>query len=270
MNQPYIMRNFPLLRRTVYCCSTLSLLLTLGQASWANDTSSIGSVEYLSDTMPITAGEHRVYTPPPNARRSREDHTGGGVRGCGEAMAAIAPRLSAIGKTASTRPTFVWYVFGDDTAQLEFHLYRYQPDNALEEILITPIGQSQSGYMAYRLPPDQAALNTGDVYLWQVVLYCDQKLAEVGSWTSAEIEIVEPPVSLVADMPGDSLQRAKAYARSGLWYDAIAEVYDATTPEERSFRQNLLLDLADLDDQPSENVSEIDISAQLRQIAEMQ
>ena len=49
----------------------------------------------------------------------------------------------------------------------------------------------------------------------------------------------------------------------------MAAVYAATTPEEQTFRQNLLLDLADLEAQSAEETT-VDLSAQLRQIAEMQ
>ena len=268
MNPVPITLNFHRLRRTVYCCSTLSLLLLLGHSSWANDSVS-GPVERLSEDTQRLASENRVYTPPQDSRPSRENHTGGGVRGCSEAIAALAPRLSVVGRTISTHPTFVWYVFGDDAASLEFHLYRYQADDTLEAIKIESIGQSQAGYMTYTLPPDEPPLKRGDTYLWQAVLYCDQNLEEVGSWTAAEIEIVEPPVSLAAVEPENSLQRAKAYARAGLWYDALAEVYDAANPEERAFRQNLLLDLANLEDQSLDAESEIDPSTQLRQIIEM-
>ena len=209
------------------------------------------------------------FTPPPaDSRTSGEDHTGGGVRGCGEEAAALAPRLNAVGQTLSTRPTFVWYIFSDDAEPIEFHLYRYQTDNTLETVLINSIGPSNEGYMAYTLPAEEPDLNIGDTYLWQVVLYCDQNLEEVGRWTSADVEIVAPPTELAAESADDSLQKAQAYARAGLWYDALAEVYDAITPEAQTFRQNLLLDLADLEEQPDRELA-LDLSAQLRQIAEI-
>ena len=98
--------------------------------------------------------------------------------------------------------------------------------------------------------------------------YCDQNLQEVGQWTSADIEIVEAPVNLALGLSQNSLQQAQAYARAGLWYDALAKVYDAKTPEEQALRQDLLLDLADLEEQPDEDAG-VALSALLRQIAEM-
>ena len=160
-------------------------------------------------------------------------------------------------------------MFSDNAEPLEFHLYRYQSDGALEAVLINSIGQSNQGYMAYTLPPDESDLTVGDTYLWQVVLYCDQNLEEIGRWTSADIEIVVPPADLAAAPPDGALSKAQAYARAGLWYDAMAQVHQATTREEQTFRQNLLLDLADLEAQPDQEMI-IDLSAQIRQIAEMQ
>ena len=159
-------------------------------------------------------------------------------------------------------------MYSDTADPLEFHLYRYRSDGSLEEILITPTGPSNQGYMAYTLPLDTPDLNVGDAYLWQVVQYCDQNLQEVGQWTSADIEIVEAPVNLALGLSQNSLQQAQAYARAGLWYNALANVYDAKTPEEQAFRQDLLLDLADLEEQPDED-AEVALSNLPQQSAEM-
>lgn len=268
MTQRFNMCNSHLFRRAICFSSTVSLLLLLGPSSLA-DYKPSGAAGRLSANIQITAVGGRVYTPPPNSQISGESHTGGGVRGCGKDITALAPRLNSVGQTVSPRPTFVWYVFSEDTKPLEFHLYRHQSDGSLEAVLMNSIGQSNKGYMAYTLPQGEPDLNVGDIYLWQVVLYCDQNLEEVGRWTSADIEIVEPPANLAAELPDHSLQKAQAYARTGLWYDAMAEVYDATTLEEQTFRQNLLLDLADLEEQPDKEMA-VDLSAQLRQIAEIQ
>ena len=268
MTQPFNMRKPHLFQWPICFSGAVTLLLLLGPSSLA-DYHPSDSAGRPSDEIQTTVGGGRVYTPPADSRISGEDHTGGGVRGCGDDMAALAPRLNSVGQTASTHPTFVWYVFSDDAAPLEFHLYRYQSNNSLEAVLIHLIDQSNQGYMAYTLPQNEPGLSIGNTYLWQVVLYCDQNLEEIGRWTSADVKIVEPPASLTAEPPDDPLQKAQVYAHAGLWYDAMAEVYNATTPEENTFRQNLLFDLADLETQP-DNERGVNLSAQLRQIAEMQ
>lgn len=222
------------------------------------------------DRARTTAGGTRAYVPPADSRRPGENHTGGGVRGCGDDIAAIAPRLNAIGQTATGHPTFVWYNFSDDGDPVEFQLYRSKADGSFDTVVVEQIPESQPGYMAYTLPAETEALEVGETYLWQVVLYCDRSFEEVGQYSSAEVEVVNLPAELATELPADSLGRAQAYAQAGLWYEAIAEVYAAPTPETHAFRRNLLMDLADFEAQPaSETATEGDLSAQLRQIAEM-
>ena len=226
-----------------------------------------GGIGLLLLNAPVFAG----YTPPSDARIPRSDHTGGGVRGCGGEIAALAPRLQSVGYSLSNRPTFVWYVLSDEVQPIEFHLYRYQPDGALEEVFINAIGQSTQGYMAYTLPSDQADLQVGETYLWQVMLYCDQNLEEIDAWSTADIEVVAP-ASELAGLPNDPLQRAQAYAQSGYWYEAIAAVYNTTSPEAKTFRQSLLLDLAEVE-APSEDglsAKETALIEQLRAIATLE
>ena len=265
MTQRFKRPNFRLPRRVICFSSSFSLLMLL-ELSGVNQYASTAFSTPLSPAIQSEVSGGRVYTPPKESRISGEDHTGGGVRGCGEDLAALAPRLTSMGQTLSRRPTFVWYVFGDHGDPLEFHLYRYQSDGGWEEVLIRPIGASQPGYMSYTLPLEEPELQVGETYLWQVALYCDHNLQEVGRWTSADIAIVEPPATLAAGRPEEPVQQARAYARAGLWYDALASVYDAKTPEEQSFRHNLLLDLAELEER-SGQASAVKLSAELRQIA---
>ncbi|MEO1297140.1 MAG: DUF928 domain-containing protein [Cyanobacteria bacterium J06636_16] len=265
------MRDSRLFRRAICLSSTVGLLLTLGGSSLADyrppiarDTMMIGGL-----TLPESA---RAYTPPSDSRIPDSDHTGGGVRGCGGELAALAPRLYHSGQTLSPRPTFVWYVLQEEPQPLELHLYRYKTDGALEEVFIKDIGQSAQGYMAYSLPSDQADLAVGETYLWQVMLYCDESLEEVDSWSTADIEVVAPSPELTAGLPDAPLQRAETYAQSGYWYDAIATVYDATSPAAKAFRQSLLLDLADLETPPEgePSIREKLLIDQLRAIATME
>jgi hypothetical protein len=122
--------------------------------------------------------------------------------------------------------------------------------------------------MAYTLPTDTPELSEGNTDLWQVGTYCDQDMQEVGRWTSADIEVVEPPTDLPTPLPEDPVEQAQAYAEAGLWYEALGMVYAAETPTAAALRQDLLLDLADFEEQP-EDIFIIDLSSQLREIADM-
>ena len=215
---------------------------------------------------PSIPGALRAYTPPSDARRPSRDHTGGSVRGCGDDIVAIAPRLNSVGQTASTNPTFVWYNFSPDNDPVEFQLYRIQPDESLEVVTIKQFETSQQGYKAYTLPTEEANLNVGETYMWQVVLYCDTAFENPGHYSSAELEVVAPPAEVAAALTSDPLQRAEVYANASLWYDALAEVAATNIPTIQNFRQDLLLDLASLEEQSTEE-NAMALSTQLREIA---
>jgi hypothetical protein len=267
MIHPVTMLKHPLFRCAIAVSSSFGVLVggmvlpTLAQYTPTGNNDRL-------DRVRSTIGGTRAYNPPADSRSAGNEHTGGGVRGCGDEMVALAPRLNFVGQTQSQRPTFVWYVFSSQAGPLEFHLYEYQEDGSLDAVLVEPIGPSSQGYMAYTLPATAPALSVGDTYLWQVVMYCDQALEEVGRWTSADIEVVEPPTTLPTPFPEEPVEQAQAYAEAGIWYEAMALVYDATTPEAEVLRQELLLDLADFEEQP-EDIFIIDLSSQLREIADM-
>ncbi|MFK8184225.1 MAG: DUF928 domain-containing protein [Phormidesmis sp.] len=216
------------------------------------------------------------YRSPDNVRIPQQDHSGGGVRGCGEEVVAMAPRVSSIGQTAVTHPTFVWYSQSDSADPLELQLYRYRSGlsaaNDLERVFIRQVDDSRKGYMSYTLPADQPGLKVGEIYLWQVVLYCDPNREEVGMWTSADMEVVsassETVLATLENVAGNTLENAQIFAENGLWYEAIAAVYGANTSAEANLRRTLLQDLIELESEVEANQIE-EIVDQLQRVSEM-
>ena len=210
----------------------------------------------------------RAYEPPPGSRASGSGNTGsGGSRDwCSDdSLAAIAPQFSGVGQSFSTRPTFVWYTDSPTVGVMQFELYQ----DDLEEPIFSETVLPQSNFVAYTLPANAPALTVGETYLWQATLRCSADTEMVSSWTATSVEIVDPMPDMPAvDVANSSAQRAQAYASSGLWYDALAEVYDPETFDEYLLRQSLLLDLADLE-AASGNAIAISISDQLKDLAEM-
>ena len=248
------------IQRIISISSAMAMLLVLAPAGLA------GRNDRPSGNSSSIPGALRAYTPPSDARRPSRDHTGGSVRGCGDDIVAIAPRLNSVGQTASTSPTFVWYNFSPDNDPIEFQLYRIQPDESLEVVTIKQFDTSQQGYTAYTLPTADADLDVGETYMWQVVLYCDTAFENPGHYSSAELEVVTLPTDVSAALTSNPQQDALTYANAGLWYDALAQVATASTPTTKTFRQDLILDLADIEAQ-SANESATTLSAQLREIA---
>ena len=209
----------------------------------------------------------RAYEPPPNSRISGGNTGSGGSRDwCSdESLAAIAPQYSGVGQSFSTRPTFVWYTDSPMVGVMQFELYQ----DDLEEPLFSETVLPQSNFVAYTLPASAPALTVGETYLWQATLRCSADTEMVSSWIATLVEIVDSTPDMPAvDVANSSVQRAQVYASSGLWYDALAEVYDPETFDEYLLRQSLLLDLADLE-AASGNEIAISISEQLQDLAEM-
>lgn len=210
----------------------------------------------------------KAYTPPKNSRRPRRSHTGGSVRGCGDDIVAIAPRFTSVGQTASTNPTFVWYNFSPDNDPVEFQLYRVLPDGSLDrnKVLTKQFETSQQGYQTFTLPAEEVRLTVGETYMWQVVLYCDTAFENPGHYSSAELEVVSLPAEVTTALTNNPLQRAEIYANASLWYEALAEVTGASTVATQTLLQELIVDLANLEEQSNEENS-IELSNQLREIA---
>lgn len=249
-------------RRILSYGSAVGLLLVLAPIGLAGR-----DVRPPDGYLDITGGGTRLYTPPDDIRLPDEDHAGGSVRGCGDDIVAIAPRLHSVGQTASSNPTFVWYNTSEDNDPVEFQLYHVQPDGSPEVVTIQQFDTSQKGYSSYTLPDEEASLMVGETYIWQIVLYCDTAFANPGYYSSAELDVVDLPAEVATALTNEPLQRTDVYAGAGLWYDALAEVYDANTPAAEKLRQDLLIDLADLEAQ-SDKEDAIDISTQLRDIAD--
>ena len=189
----------------------------------------------------------RAYTPPPRSQSGGGASTGGGVRGCGAEMLALAPAFHTPGQTFSEYPTFVWYRDEGVAERLEFTLFQ-QLGDAETEIFSTEITIGDAGYQAFTLPDTVAPLVVGETYRWQTTVYCEAENDEATQWVAAEVTIVEPPRSLalldaVAPTPW---QKGVRFARAGYWYDALAQVYADDTIDGQVLRQALLLDIADL------------------------
>ena len=93
-----------------------------------------------SDYTPATLVKYE----PPADQKPPSDYTRGGTAGSrdgcegeGIPVTALAP-LSHVGQTASTRPTFAWFVPDSTTKPVEFRLYEYD-SNGKPQLMGEPI-----------------------------------------------------------------------------------------------------------------------------------
>jgi len=160
-------------------------------------------------------------------------------------LTALAP-ISHTGRTASIRPTFVWFASGAISQPIEFHLYEYTASGKVKRIYKTQLPSSQ-GIMNVTLPETEPELAIGRRYLWQVALLCNPNHPSNDLVAEATIDVAEAPLTLKTALSAtpDRLKKAQLYAESGFWYDAFAQTLG--NPQAKAFQLTLLKDLDKLE-----------------------
>lgn len=226
-------------------------------------TSLLGSLMALA--VPVQAG----YVPPANADAPTSRTTGGGRRGGCQGvgdidLVALAPQFH-IGQTLSTHPTLVWYAPADIHQPLDIELYQKNARGRWERLKTFTLEEKPAGFMSFSWPETESALTVGQTYRWQVVSTCVIGLPARDLVTTAELEVVAPPADLKDVEASDPVAQAQQYAEQGLWYDALATVASSPASAEKAYRDELLLNLADLEDASADN-TETYLGRQLRRI----
>ena len=189
-------------------------------------------------------GEIGLFAPP--ADRGAPTTVGGATRGEGlchqvtplvpkditkaETDESPTPTPPYFGLTVAAQPTFFWHFkqsalyTGEPIA---FVLYEYNPEDAAfnpdagqygKEVYETTIEYpGQSGALGFNLPIE---LEVGKSYLWYLEMGCDD--GQSGS-TYGWVERIEEPSQLSSQLSAasDALAKTQAYAKSGVWFDAL-------------------------------------------------
>lgn len=204
------------------------------------------------------------YQPPANPSAPKGSTTTTGVRGaCTNGLTfgitALAPH-SHVGQTASTHPTFAWYVQDTQPYEMRFQLYRLagmqQPRQQVYEMQM----QTQPGIMQLTLPKDQAGLTIGERYEWQVVMICDPNRPSQSAVAKAELEVATLPAALKSAIAAANRDISQLYAEAGFWYDALAaSLQSGSTTRQTTLA--LLQDLAELEAQTVQAIPDAEQSA---------
>ncbi|CBN54861.1 MULTISPECIES: DUF928 domain-containing protein [Kamptonema] len=164
------------------------------------------------------------YKPPSGQRPpSGRTTTTGGRGGCESnpetSLKLLAPQKH-VGQTASTRPTFAWFVFNSQPLPMEFRLYKYDANDE-PQLQQQFQMQSQYGIMTLSLPENKPGLDVGKRYLWQIVILCQPDRPANDLVTMAEIDVVTMPAQV--RFVRDARANVDILAEAGLWYDALGE-----------------------------------------------
>jgi hypothetical protein len=163
------------------------------------------------------AKEQETYYPPKGKIRQQTRKTGGS-RGCNlplnNTVTLLVPR-DHTATTVSARPTFFWYLSQKSSLPLRFTLIEPGKKTIFSKEL-TP----EPGIVALNLPRSSHPLEIGKTYRWTVTVICNPKKPSRNLFAQAWIERVSLPKS--AKLYKDESFCDVKYARSGIWYDALA------------------------------------------------
>ena len=153
---------------------------------------------------------------------------------------------SVVGYTAAARPEFVWYLPpSEQSFPVTFRLLAPNEIGIPEPIHTAQLAY-MSGFSTYQLPPEVPTLRENQEYRWQIIVECDPASPARSLAQELSFEVVPLPAALSQmSATATPVEKARAYAAQGLWYDAIAQIAQATTPNAKQTRTRLLQDLAE-------------------------
>jgi hypothetical protein len=172
---------------------------------------------------------------------------GGGTRTTASGTATVkvlAPE--AVGLTTRAQPTLYWFVSDAVEKPVVVTLIDEQTiDPLLELTLAAP---TAAGIQALDLATLGVRLETGRHYEWEVALVDASGERHRDIYARGAIERVDASADLAAKLQGGApMEKAKALAQAGIWYDAVDElsraIVNAESPDARSLdaeRRSLL------------------------------
>ncbi|BAZ18253.1 hypothetical protein NIES4071_101380 (plasmid) [Calothrix sp. NIES-4071] len=179
---------------------------------------------------------------PRTRKQPSEISRGAGSRGCGEngiPLTLLAPQ-TYIAKTASKRPTLVWYTSTPQPAR--FRLFEIESQKSRKQIGALQNIQTSAGINKFTIPVDFPELSVGKTYFWQVSIHCqntDEWLVKRAEFTVENLPSVSK--NTLKNLPN----RVNYFAENELWYEALDESLKNANPGKLGqIGSNLIQDLA--------------------------
>lgn len=222
--------------------AVLGIFMPLIGGIWNEQTREASANRSFLEGSPIPTAPQYFKPVNPSAPRSPTTTTGTRRGGCFESKETpflLAP-ARFIGKTTTASPTFTWFLPDDAPVPVEFSLYALQPTGALE------LRHSESliygpGFRQYQLP-DEAAMETNQSYMWQLILHCNPNRPSQSLVYEAEVAFVPDSQTLTSMITPTG--QSRVLAEAGYWYDAIAVLGTDEAPDITQMRNILMGDLA--------------------------
>ena len=192
-----------------------------------NDKYALRAIDNVSRYAAALRGSIITYVP--RNIGSPNDRYGGATRGCsvtnGKPLIALVPKEAAF--TTAMLPSLLFYVPQNSAKRLEFILQ----DSGGNDIYTTNVTRNQSaGIVSLNLAtfPGIPVLKNEREYRWYFTLVCDGEDRSGDISVSGFIKKVALDPILVKELQAANLSdRAYLYAANGIWYDALATLYQA-------------------------------------------
>lgn len=189
---------------------------------------------FISAARAETAQTYDFDYEPPNRGMPRTTQ-GTGSRGCTLSEPVTVTLLvpnDHTGETISGRPTFFWHVSGKTSVPMEFALVE---PGVTKPLFVQQMQVQKRGIMQVQLPQDAPELVTGRKYRWSVSLLCNPNRPSSNVFVQSWIERVAAKPELTQKLfnAQSEQERARIYAASGLWYDALAGISAAENVQAR-------------------------------------
>ncbi len=202
-------------------------------------------VGFVSPARAETAPTDDLDYEPPN-RGMPKTTQGTGSRGCTLSEPVTVTLLvpnDHTGQTISGRPTFFWHVSGSTSVPVEFALVE---PGVTKPLFVQRMQVEKRGIMQVQLPQDAPELVSGRKYRWSVSLLCNPNRPSSNVFVQSWIERVAAKPELTQKLLNaqSELERARIYAASGLWYDALTGVSAADNANPSDMPSGTLRDRA--------------------------
>ncbi len=186
----------------------------------------------------------------PRGNRTLRHTVSGGRRGaCGSSALALMPLVPGQqgALTASAHPSLWVYVPAGMGSTARFRLTDATEADLDEQTIALP---QEGGLVQVKLRDKGQGLTAGKAYQWYVSVTCETANGEEprNTFASGWIQRVEASSAVAeATAAPDRLTAAAAYARAGIWYDAVSSVIEADRSGDRAAAWQALATSAGLD-----------------------
>lgn len=189
-----------------------------------------------------SAAAKSLFSLPVDSKPRRSQ--GSGSRGCDQGDLAevtlLIPSQDVAGQTMLGHPAFFLYLPKSVPVPIKFTL---SLPGGIEPVYETQIEAPQAGIVKLELPEDRPELLSDDIYMWSVMLVCNEKRPSANPYYFSWVERVPATPTLEEELATATTARDRAlvYARAGAWYDALAMMYQARSenPEDEQIQADL-------------------------------